>query len=274
MKETFLKNLNIILVGQSCTSLKHGLGTVVAIDGFSTAQTGITDIMVKIDFNGNSASYYLYTALENGVISFDKNVLDNINGLKPEFDAVLKAIKERRLQLEKERMQAERERRLAEEAELEKQKREQKIRLMQSNAAALKNHPIALTNDFYTALGFLAKHVKTISANVPDFLESWFTKTFPGQTYTLCDASKKTSGGFSMKWGLSLTASLKDINDDTELPEKISRLVKNNKINDTQFVYDLVYQFGFSFGKKQELDNILKYIPADKVEKFYAGYTL
>lgn len=57
--------------------------------------------------------------------------------------------------------------------------------------------------------GWIKKHIKTISASVPDFLDKWFREIFPDAKYTPIDSKRLTSGGYRMKWGLSLTTTVK-----------------------------------------------------------------
>lgn len=97
-------------------------------------------------------------------------------------------------------------------------------------------------------IDWISNHVKNITATIPDYLEDWFNKTFGYDTpKNVVDSKKKTSGGYSMKWNPSFSILFKDIDDAIPISLK-NKLVKN-RINDTKLVFNLVQNYGFSFGR-------------------------
>ena len=127
--------------------------------------------------------------------------------------------------------------------------------------------------EFYYSLGWIAKHVGTISAAMPDYLLSAFERQF-GTDYkpSVVDSNKKTVNGHSMQWTFSMKASIKKA-DDVIIPAYLESYLntKRNFISDTAFVWDLVENYGFSFGKEQDIEHIRTYIPTEYMDFFDDG---
>lgn len=163
-------------------------------------------------------------------------------------------------------------------AEIEK-KNEEKYRKLKAKAIAdfnkLIQQPSSIPNTgdkLYYALGWLAKHVGTITATLPDYLESAFVKNFGDDAeYTLIDARKKTSGGHAMKRSWSFNASLKKAEN---IPAFLSTYLNSTgkSITNTAFIWDIVEDYGFNFGKKQNIEQIRDNVPAQYLDVFEAGF--
>jgi hypothetical protein len=135
------------------------------------------------------------------------------------------------------------------------------------------DRPISVVDEFYYSLGWLAKNVGTFSAAMPDYLLSFFEGRF-GTEYkpTVVDSKKRTVNGYAMQWALSMKASL---------PKKTVNLIPNyltpylstsgNAVSDTSFIWDLVDNYGFQFGKKQDINKIRSHIPSDYIDSFELG---
>ena len=128
-----------------------------------------------------------------------------------------------------------------------------------------------VTNDFYYALGWLAKHAGTVTAALPDYLDPAFTKYFGADApHRVVDSKKKGPAGYTSQWTWSFSISLKK-------PELVPALVAEHlnpagkAVSDTSFVWDLVDNYGFQFGKKQDVDKIRSHVPADCLSSFEAG---
>lgn len=127
------------------------------------------------------------------------------------------------------------------------------------------------TNEFFYALGWLAKHVGTITAVMPDYLETAFAKYFGVKTGTkLVDSKKRTTGGYSMQWTFSFRASLKK---HESVPSILVPYLNDsrNAITKTSFIWDLVAGYGFKFGKEQDIAEIREYVPDQYVDMFVEG---
>jgi hypothetical protein len=157
------------------------------------------------------------------------------------------------------------------ELEAKKQAEADKKRHEAVEAKLKKLAPVALDRDpatYYEILGWLAKNIGTISASLNSDYESWFIKNFGDVKHGIIDSKAKTKNGDPMKYSISFKASLK-----TEAPASISRLngVKKRSIDSVEYIWDLVQNHGFKFGK-QDPDNIRKYIPAEYMAEFEAGF--
>lgn len=130
------------------------------------------------------------------------------------------------------------------------------------------------TGEFYYSLGWLAKHCGVITAKLPDYLGKAFENYFGSDVpKTLVDTSKKTVGGFSKQWSFEFVCSIKKVKD-LEVPAVIlgttSDITKG--IHNTSFIWDLVDNYGFQFGKTQDVDKIREAIPDTYLKYFENGY--
>ena len=130
---------------------------------------------------------------------------------------------------------------------------------------------ITEADEFYYALGWLASHIGSVSAALPDYLAPAFTKHFGTETGArVVDSKKKTVGGYSMQWTFGFKANLRKFdNIPALLTQHLSTTGKS--IASTSFIWDLIENFGFQFGKKQDIDKIKQTIPETHLISFEAG---
>jgi hypothetical protein len=124
----------------------------------------------------------------------------------------------------------------------------------------------------YEVLGWMAKHTKSIKASMPDYMENWFVKIFGQEADRyVVDSTKRTSGGHPMQWSLSCKISF-----DSEVPSLLLNKVASNKkaIDSVAFVWDLIDNYGFTFGKTQSYEQIESEIPNQYLEDFRRGYAM
>ena len=119
-------------------------------------------------------------------------------------------------------------------------------------------------------IGWLAKHVTRISAEIPDFLESYFVAQFGvNAPKTVVSTSMKSSGGFTKKWSLSCQVHVDDL---ATMPPALQTVFKKSKtVNSTSFALKLIYDYGFNFGKEQDISQI-KSMSSDQ-KAFDLGYS-
>jgi hypothetical protein len=104
-------------------------------------------------------------------------------------------------------------------------------------------------------------------------MEQWFVKQFgqDAERYVV-DSTKKTSGGFDFQWSLGINITF-DAPVSGVLEQRATS--KNKKsINNVAFAWDLIENYGFVFGKEQNLDKILEEIPTQYLEDFRRGYAM
>lgn len=129
---------------------------------------------------------------------------------------------------------------------------------------------ITKADEFYYALGWLATHIGTITAKMPDYLEAAFVKHFGDVEHTVVDSTKVGPAGYTSQWRLSMEASLKKAET---IPAMLADYLSQNgkKLSKTSFVWSLIDDYGFKFGKKQDTLEIMRCVPIEYVPMFNEG---
>ena len=133
--------------------------------------------------------------------------------------------------------------------------------------------PISSVDEFYYSLGWLANHVGSITARLPDYLGSAFEKCFGTEApKTLIDGKTKSAGGYAKQWSWAFTCGIKKLKDTT-VPAYIQNLTADvsKGIHNTSFIWDLVENYGFQFGRTQDIDIIRSKVPTSHIKFFEAG---
>lgn len=133
---------------------------------------------------------------------------------------------------------------------------------------AKSDRPISAADEFYYSLGWLAKHTGTVSAALPDYLADEFKTYFGPETpCRVVDSRKKGPAGWTSQWTKSFAVSLKK---PDAIPAFLTQYLnpKGTAITDTNFVLDLVDQYGFKFGKSQDIEQIRSKVPTSHIEIF------
>ena len=260
------------LKGKKITTAKQGEGEIVNF--YSINITGVTkpNAIVVAKFDSGEASYMVNLTsktdkgpkLEKAALVELENyreLLLGLNELQKEYnDSVSAAHIEKMKQQIKEKVKVRKK-----EVNI-KDKQEKVIKKLNQ---LLKTNDIE-ANDFYYELGWLASHTSRLYAAIPDYLENWFIRNFGSDApKNVIDSRKKTSGGFAYQWAPGFSMHLKDTDN---MPESLKLKLSDKKtIYNTAFVFDLVTNYGFKFGKNQDIDQILDQIPDSKVESFMKG---
>lgn len=246
-------------------------GTIVSyrIDGENN------NVVVQLETNIGAKCYCLNVALKaNSIIILNEAIKLEIDSYLSLLDEAYNLYSEEQYEafrakceanrIEQERLKAE------EKFEAKKQAALQKLEnLKPENIKKLFKSP----NNYYEALGWMTKHTTSIRASMPDYMESWFVKIFGEDTLRyVVDSKKKTSGGFPFQWGLSCKISF-DEEVSGYLQTKVTS--KNKKaIDSVAFVWDLIENYGFTFGKKQDVEKIRSEVPVNYIKDFELGYNL
>ena len=131
--------------------------------------------------------------------------------------------------------------------------------------------PISTSSEFYYSLGWLTRHVGTVSAAFPDYLKDSFVRQFgPDVPYRSVDSKKVGPSGYTSQWRRSCQVSLKK---PEGIPAYLAQHLNpmGNALTDTDFVLDLVENYGFKFGKSQSLETIKSCIPVTYLQDFENG---
>lgn len=130
---------------------------------------------------------------------------------------------------------------------------------------------ITETDEFYYNLGWLAAHVGSVSATMPDYLDGAFVKHFGDEAvHRVVDSKKRTVNGNSMQWTFGFKATLKNLDS---VPDTLTKYLNSTgkAIANTSFLWSLVSDYGFVFGKKQNVDKIMATVPEQYWAVFEAG---
>lgn len=258
------------VVGKTVSCIKYGDGEIVAFKGNT-----VEDIIVDIDFSGEIKKFSLNHIMNNKFVQFvDFDEFADIWTKAFELHTTLTNLHNeservaRQLLIEAKK-QAEAEKK----AEAKYQKLKEKAIKDFDQLVKQANTSLSDVDEFYYALGWMAKHVGSISAALPDYLESSFTKHFGTETGArIVDSKKKTVNGNSMQWTFGFNATLRKAEN---IPAFLSQYLSTTgkAIANTSFIWDLVDNYGFQFGKKQDADKIKGTVPAQFIKSFEAGLT-
>jgi len=289
--EAFLKDTNKELfkmfVGTSVVSKKYGTGQVLDVyipeltDGARYDANGPVDLYFVITFpEVENKTFSIKSVLKVNSLEFEPGVLEKINkvfeDVQPSVEARLDELDEvRAKEIEEEnRIRAEKA------AEVKRQKEEAKFlvrkekalaklqKLKPENTKKLFDTPVS----HYEVIGWMAKHCRSLRAAMPDWMEQQFVSMFGDVERYVVDSKKKTSGGFAYQWGLGLK-----ITFDQEVSGALEQRAtsKNKKIIDNvAFIWDLVENYGFKFGKKQDIDAIIEEVPTEYLPDFNRGFAM
>lgn len=246
--------------------LGHGY-IVSCLNACNTLESLIFTVHYDLDETKN---YGAAVALSSGSLKFVDTSLDDI------WDDFV--VGQYKLKGQYNKVVEDNRRREKEEQKLEKKRKDNEKKMAGMKAQAEKEFEklanskakITKADEFYYALGWLAKHVGTITAKMPDYLEPAFIKHFGDVEHTAVDSTKVGPAGFTSQWHLSMEASLVKAK---EIPAMLNEYLSQNgkKVSKTSFVWDLVDKYGFKFGKEQDIVEIRKLVPNQYVDLFIEG---
>ena len=243
-------------------------------DGYvkSTVGSNMENAIFEVAFESGEVKNYLAIAIPAiGFLSFADESMAALFGSFVEEHNKLKAQYNKAV--------ADEQRRKKEEAKLEQKRKDNEKKMTDMKVQAEKelnkliegSMKVSKADEFYYALGWVAKHVGTITARMPDYLEPAFIKHFGDVEHTIVDSTKVGPAGFTSQWRLSMEASLVKVK---EIPAVLTEYLSQNgkKLSKTSFVWDLVDKYGFKFGKKQTTLDIMRCIPIEYMPAFNEGF--
>jgi hypothetical protein len=247
----------------------HGTGKVVAAIGDT-----LDDMFVDIAFDEVTKSFSLKHVMTNTFVKLTD--VEIREAWKAAFDLHIElTTKYKELKFAAELLKKEEKKK----AEAEKQA---EIKYNKLKAKAIKEFdnlvqqpkaPLSAVDGFYYALGWLAAHVGNITASIPDYLTSAFEKHFGTEANPrIVDSKKKTSGGFAYQWGIGMTARFRT-KGLSPVPETLTQYLNptGKALTNTNFIWDLIDNYGFKFGKEQDVEKIKNTIPGQYHASFEAG---
>lgn len=252
----------------SCTT--YGNGVVVSVSGDT-----VDDMILDIAFGSENKSFSLKHAMSHNFIKFENadelveiwNIAFEVHTFLYSQYRELKAANEQAIKD------------AAKKAEADKKAEAKYERLKEKSLKdfeVMQNRPreaLTKADEFYYALGWLAKHVGSLTAILPDYLGPAFEKYFGSEApKTLIDGRAKTSGGYAKQWSWEFKCTIKKLSE-TAVPACIQSVTTDfsKGIHNTSFLWDLVERYGFQFGKKQDETKIRQHVPAQYLPMFEAG---
>ena len=258
-------------------SVKHkinGLGQLVAVK----APLNGGSLYITVDFDTVGTKILaLDMLMAHRLIDMPETLTDILleaqTAFKEDFEAREQA---QRLAVRQEREQArEATKKAAEDKKNEEKYEHTKAKAIKDFEALTKTvTPISAADEFYYSLGWLAKHAGTVTAALPDYLESSFIGHFGSTEHCrVVDSKKRYPSGWTAQWAWSFTIPFKKPKQVGTIPAFLSDKLNpiGNKVSDTSFIWDLVDNYGFQFGKTQDIDKIRSHVPVSCLAAFEAG---
>lgn len=230
----FVKDLGDEFNGKSIIHKKFGKGVIKSF----SASVGV---IVRVDFKDGEVKNLSWDAcMKNNLLEAD-SVIDSMRPIYDSYDTILKEIEaDKRVEAQKQKELREKEI----EAQKEKEKYDEYVKNQTIRANDfLKNSHDDVHSD---SDDWIKDNIKCITAQVPDFLDKWFRKVFPDASYTAIDSHRRTSGGYKMKWGLSLNATVKH---PETAPSWIAAKIKGNKITDVETLFNIAINNNVRIGR-------------------------
>lgn len=261
------------LVGQKAFNLevnhqRYGIGKILSYRSGGTLacllvdvefvcgmkQFSLVHLLDRITNNAEITEIWNSARLLHNELTDTYNKIEN-DRLKAQFEAKKKAEEERKAE--------------------EKYKARKEKALKEFNNLVKQDKSKCATGEFYYDLGWLAKNVGTISVALPDYLLSAFERHFgTDYTPTVVDSRKRTVNGNPMQWAMSMKAPIIKKAQET-IPALFNDYLNpaHTALTTTSFIWDLIDNYGFSFGKTQDTEKIKANIPNTYLEQFEAGYS-
>ena len=247
----------------------YGNGWLVDIKAPSTGNS----LCATIDFKFGSKVFAVKALLDMELLRMPVELEAAVTQAQSVFFANYEAVEAEkreaaRLAYEKAKLEAE-------EKEREEKYQAAKVKTIKEfETLANTEKPMSTTGEFYYSLGWLAKNCGTFACSLPDYLLPYFQRQF-GTDYEphVVDSRKRTVNGYAMQWSISMTASIKKKSLD-KIPTFLTKYLSKagTSIANTAFIWDLVANYGFKFGKTQDIDRIRATIPTDYITYFENGY--
>lgn len=261
----------------TCTHKIYGAGKITKLK--FTENLEKPEMMMTFESAAKTVGIAYSIISKLGLLSFDETDTETLQNLFDEYLIEWTKLDETRKAEIKAKREAEIEaREAAKKAKVEAQKAEafeqKKKRDIKDFEEKLKlSKPMSLASEFYISLGWLAKHTGTVSAALPDYLESTFVSHFGDVPRRVVDSTKKGPAGWTSQWTSSFALSLKkpDI-----IPAMFEQYLNPSRkaLTDTSFVWELVDNYGFRFGKAQDLEAIRSCVPSDYISEFELGLAM
>lgn len=277
--EEIIWDIRACLEGLTIQSKLYGEGLITQITGNNP-----NDLIVHIHFNADNEkrfhkAFNIAIALKTKNIILPDYTLKLYNGFMElaQEELIKEKELERQKKLEEEKLRKEEEERKEAQKQAKKaaeafeRTKKRMIEKFEERANQIYTFD-TYGEQYYYSIGWLASHIKTVTAALPDYLENAFIRHFGADVpRTVVDSSRKSINGFSSQWSYSFTAGLRDADCAPALIQENMNPTSKH-INNTSFLWELIDNVGFKFGKTQDVNEIRSHIPKDMIDHFELGY--
>lgn len=255
------------IIGKEISHKAFGIGTII------NGQISGPSAVIEIDFGGETKRMVLSSMFgPSGFVTF---VNESDEAIITDYYELMAAMQTQCYKAEDE------DRKAAKDAErLEKKRAQAQARMASMKEKAIEevdailagDEKVEITeaNEFYYTLGWLAAHCGTVTARMPDYLEDAFVRHFGDVERTVVDSTKVGPSGYTSQWRLSLDMSL--VKAD-RIPATLDNFLNpaRKKVSKTSFVWQLIDDFGFRFGRNQDVEAIRDTVPYPYLDDFDTG---
>ena len=253
-------------IGLEVNHQRYGIGKILSYRSGGTLDCLVVNIEFDIGIKQFSLAPILDRITDNAEIT---EIWNSARLVHNELTDTYNELETARLQAEREaKIKAEEERKATKKYEARKEKA-----LKEFDDLTKQGKSKCGTGEFYYALGWLAKNVGTIRVALPDYLLNSFERHFGTDCDPyVVDSKKRTTGGYAFQWSIGMSATIPKKAQDS-IPAVFFDYLNPNKtaLTNTSFIWDLVDNYGFSFGKEQDLDKIKDNIPTHCIVAFENG---
>ena len=269
IEKTLIDDFKKYVINHQITNKNGEMGIVTLIDG----QT-FDKMMMYVNYVDTEKKYDLGIATKSKFIVFNNT---EFSAVYDTFHTIHTTITSQYNKMKLEYEKQLREKKQIEEEELKAEQAYQRLKnnnIKSFETQLNKNRDVnTYSNDFYYALGWLTKNVRTVSAALPDYLENAFKQHFGFDVpCRVVNSRHRGPSGYQSQWSWSFTITLKDKEVPSILIPHLNS--KCDTISDTAFIWDLIDTYNFKFGKTQNITSIISSIPTEYRSSFDMGYSM
>lgn len=247
----------------------YGEGQLV----IATVPSNGNSLYATIDFESGNKFFALKALLDFNLLELSEDLKTVLTEAQSVFFANYETVEAEKRKAN--RLAYEQAKKEAEEKKQEEKYQASKAKMIKEfETLANTERPMSTTAEFYYSLGWIARNCGTFACSLPDYLLPYFQSQF-GTDYEphAVDSKKRTVNGYAMQWTISMTANIKKKSID-KIPAFLTQYLSKSgtSIANTAFIWDLVANYGFKFGKTQDINQIRATIPNTYLTYFETGY--
>lgn len=278
-----LENMLINTTVHLANSAEGIIKSVEDLDYSSFGSVANLNIICKVDIAGVTKTIVIKgnDILNGKIVISDKN--DNFIDITDTIDNILTSLKHWHSDQYSEDNAEWLEKKAKEEEEARRIRQEAKHQANLKELENTKAYEPSTKSSFYEVLGWMAKHVWRISADLPDYEADWFIKRFKVEDkhmpfIKIHNSNYVSPNGWTSQWGLSLNIYF-NIKDGSEVPSYLTsnyNVIESSRykrvIHNVYLVWALLETYGFELGTTQNIEKIREGLSGQNLRSFDRGY--